>query len=78
MNFPRMFATAGLVSASVLMSSLITTNAFAADKKKAIDPNRETVAKPLTEKEKKRREDAIKNKGPGAVLLFVKNNAGYN
>ena len=65
MKFPRMFVTAGLATTSLLMSGLITTTVFAADKKKVIDANRETVAKPLTEKEKKRREDKLRKELEG-------------
>ncbi len=77
MKFPRMFATVGLVSASVLMGSLISTNAFAADKKKAIDPNRETVAKPLTEKEKKRREEKLRKELEGPYRKWLNEDVLY-
>ncbi len=77
MKFPRMFVTAGLATTSLLMSGLITTTVFAADKKKVIDANRETVAKPLTEKEKKRREDKLRKELEGPYRKWLNEDVLY-
>ncbi len=77
MKFPRMFVTAGLATTSLLMSGLITTTVFAADKKKVIDANRETVAKPLTEREKKRREDKLRKELEGPYRKWLNEDVLY-
>ena len=77
MKFPRMFVTAGLATTSLMMSGLITTTVFAADKKKVIDANRETVAKPLTEKEKKRREDKLRKELEGPYRKWLNEDVLY-
>ena len=77
MKFPRMFVTAGFATTSLLMSGLITSTVFAADKKKVIDANRETVAKPLTEKEKKRREDKLRKELEGPYRKWLNEDVLY-
>ena len=77
MKFPRMFVTAGLATTSLLMSGLITTTVIAADKKKVIDANRETVAKPLTEREKKRREDKLRKELEGPYRKWLNEDVLY-
>ncbi len=77
MKFPRMFVTAGLATTSLLMSGLMTTTVFAADKKKVIDANRETVAKPLTEREKKRREDKLRKELEGPYRKWLNEDVLY-
>ena len=77
MKFPRMFVTAGLATTSLLMSGLSTTTVFAADKKKVIDANRETVAKPLTEREKKRREDKLRKELEGPYRKWLNEDVLY-
>lgn len=60
-----------LISAAVLAAA-----SFAADKK-ANDPQRETIAKPLTEKERKRREEKLRKELEGPFRKWLNEDVTY-
>lgn len=57
--------------------SLVVTPAVAADKKKASDENRETVAKPLSEKERKKREAKLRKELETPYRKWLNEDVGY-
>ncbi len=73
MRIRSMFVQIALVSASLLLS----TSVFAADKKKAVDTNRETVAKPLTDKQKKQQEAKLRKELEGPYRKWLNEDVLY-
>ena len=73
MRIRSMFVQVALVSASLLLS----TSVFAADKKKAVDTNRETVAKPLTDKQKKQQEAKLRKELEGPYRKWLNEDVLY-
>jgi GWxTD domain-containing protein len=68
---------AGLISGSLLATGLVSQGLFAADKKKAVDTNRETVAKPLTDKQKKRQEEKLRKELEGPYRKWLNEDVLY-
>ena len=73
MRIRSIFVLVGLVSASLLLS----TGLLAADKKKAADPNRETVAKPLTDRQKKQQEAKLRKELEGPYRKWLNEDVLY-
>ena len=73
MRIRSMFVLVGLVGASLLLSSGL----LAADKKKAADPNRETVAKPLTDRQKKQQEAKLRKELEGPYRKWLNEDVLY-
>ncbi|MCC6366230.1 MAG: GWxTD domain-containing protein [Bryobacterales bacterium] len=71
-----MRATATVFSLGMALS-LVVTPAVAADKKKASDENRETVAKPLSEKERKKREAKLRKELETPYRKWLNEDVGY-
>src|SRR6266849_5831061 len=60
------------------LSLLAPQTQFAADKKKAPEPGeRETIAKPMTEKERKRREDKLRKELETPYKKWLSEDVGY-
>ncbi len=72
MRLRSMFAQVGLVSGILLSGSIL-----AADKKKADEPTRETVAKPLTDKQKKKQEEKLRKELEGPYRKWLNEDVLY-
>ena len=69
----KKIAVSGFVSLS-----LLTGSAWAADKKKkTVDTNRETIAKPLSEKEKAKREKKLRDELMGPYRKWLNEDVTY-
>lgn len=65
-------------SLAVLLSvSLLTSSPVLAADKKASDPNRETIARPLTEKERKKREEKLRKELEGPFRKWLNEDVTY-
>ena len=73
MRIPSIFFQVALVSASLLLPAGL----LAADNKKAADPNRETVAKPLTDRQKKRQDEKLRKELEGPYRKWLTEDVLY-
>ncbi|HYP15469.1 MAG TPA: GWxTD domain-containing protein, partial [Bryobacteraceae bacterium] len=60
-----------------IVALLIAGSSAAADKKPAPESNRETIAKPLSEKERRKREDTLRKELEGAYRKWLSEDVGY-